>query len=344
MRTPSRSFARLGSTLALLAVLSPTLSHAADAPGAAADSPSDEAVIEQRRAEAKQKYQQGAEAYAAGHYKDAVDYFLAADRIAPSAPLSFNIARAYEKLGDGSGALRWYRDYLRRNPSAANADTVRAGIAALAAALAKKGVQQLTVLSSPDGATVAVDDQPVGVAPWTGELAPGKHHLLLTRRGYVDAERDIELQAGEPLDVTVRLEQQSAEAAPSAAPAAGLPTANAPPPAPDDRPHGPRLGIVPYLALGAGAAALGGALTFELLRRSAESDAKKEPTQLGYQSRLETEQSRQSTARVFLGVGGVLAVAGGVMLLVDTPRKGPKTSAGFVCAPALCGLSARGQF
>ena len=199
--------------LALLAVLSPTLAHAADAPGAAApgaaaDSPSDEAVIEQRRAEAKQKYQQGAEAYAAGHYKDAVDYFLAADRIAPSAPLSFNIARAYEKLGDGSGALRWYRDYLRRNPSAANADTVRAGIAALAAALAKKGVQQVTVLSSPDGATVAVDDQPVGVAPWTGELAPGKHHLLLTRRGYVDAERDIELQAGEPLDVTVRLEQQ----------------------------------------------------------------------------------------------------------------------------------------
>jgi len=77
---------------------------------AAADpaAPSDEADTEQRRSDAKAKYLKGAEAYNAGHYKDAVDLFLAADHLAPSAPLSFNIARAFEKLGDDSGALRWY--------------------------------------------------------------------------------------------------------------------------------------------------------------------------------------------------------------------------------------------
>src|SRR6188768_3374685 len=179
-------------------------------PQARADAPSDEAATEQRRAAAKSKYQEGAAAYSAGHFKDAVDLFLAADRLAPSAPLSFNIARAYEKLADDAGALRWYRDYLRRNPEASNAATVRPLIAALAESLRKKGVQQLTVLTSPAGATVTVDDQPVGVTPWTGELPPGEHHLLLSLRGYSDTERDISLAADQPLDANVHLEQQSA--------------------------------------------------------------------------------------------------------------------------------------
>ena len=77
-------------------------SGVADAPSV--DVPSDEAVMEQRRVQAKDKYQQGAAAYAASRYKDAVDLFLSADHLAPSAPLSFNIARAYEKLGDDSDA------------------------------------------------------------------------------------------------------------------------------------------------------------------------------------------------------------------------------------------------
>src|SRR3954465_5476259 len=104
-------------SVAVICVLQPANAYA--------DGPSDEAAMEQKRAAAKSKYQQGAEAYSAGRFKDAVDLFLAADQLAPSAPLAFNIARAYEKLADDAGALRWYRDYLRRNPDAANATTVR---------------------------------------------------------------------------------------------------------------------------------------------------------------------------------------------------------------------------
>ena len=310
---------------------------------AAADAPSDEATAEERRTEAKSKYQQGADAYAAGRYKDAVDFFLAADHLAPSAPLSFNIARAYEKLGDDSGALRWYRDYLRRNPSASNAENVRGLVATLAHALEKKGVQQLTVLSSPAGATVTVDDQPVGVTPWTGELSPGKHRVLLTARGYADAQSDAELTPSEPLDLSVRMEQQSAAVAPLAAAPASAPS-TLPPTAPESPPRGPKLGVLPWITLGASAAAFGGALTFELLRRGAESDAKHETTQLGYQDRLDAEQSRQTAARVFLGVGGGLLVAGGVMLLLDRHAPAHSTSAGFMCLPGGCGMAARGQF
>src|SRR4051794_9477406 len=185
--------------LAWLCAVSLAAACVARQPNARADAPSDEAAMEQRRAAAKSKYQQGAEAYSAGRFKDAVDLFLAADKLSPSAPLSFNIARAYEKLADDAGALRWYRDYLRRNPDANNAATVRPLITALAESLQKKGVQQLTVLTSPAGATVTVDDQPLGVTPWTGELPPGEHHLLLSLRGYADAERSVSLAADQPL-------------------------------------------------------------------------------------------------------------------------------------------------
>ena len=44
---------------------------------------------------------------------------------------------------------------------------------------------------------------PVGVTPWTGEIAPGKHHLLLSERGYADAERELVLAADVALDVSV---------------------------------------------------------------------------------------------------------------------------------------------
>jgi tetratricopeptide (TPR) repeat protein len=310
---------------------------------AAADSPSDEAVVDERRAAAKTKYQQGADAYSAGNYKDAVDLFLAADHLAPSAPLSFNIARAYEKLGDDSGSLRWYRDFLRRNPNAANAENVRSLIATLAQALAKKGVQQLTVLSSPAGATVTIDDQPLGVTPWTGELSPGKHHVLLTERGYTDGQRDVDLARTEPMDLTVRLEQRPEPVAPLAATPVSAPTA--PPPASAPRPSkGGTLGVLPWVTLGASAAAFGGALTFELLRRGAESDAKKETTQLGYQAQLSTEQSRQTTARVFLGVGGGLLIGGAIMLLVDSHAPAQPASAGLLCVPGACAVTARGRF
>src|SRR5688572_9276776 len=89
----------------------PALSFADANPAPSSDAPSKERV-----AEAKARYEAGARAYAEQRYKDAVDLFLEADRIVSSAPLSFNIARAYEKLGDSSGALAFYRDYLRRDP------------------------------------------------------------------------------------------------------------------------------------------------------------------------------------------------------------------------------------
>lgn len=289
----------------------------------AADAPSDQGADDTRRSEAKAKYEQGVEAYAAGHFKDAVDQFLAADRLSPSAPLSFNIARAYEKLGDDSGALRWYRDYLRRAPSAKNVKDVTAQVERFEARLAAKGVQQLTVLSQPAGATVSVDDTPVGVTPGTFDLAPGRHRVVLILRGYADASSDVDLAPEHAQDLTLRLAPAavgtpgpSAIAAPAPAPLAPAPPpAPRPTPAPEQPSKG--LGIWPWVVMGGGAAVLGGAVVFELLREGAERDAERDATQIGYKDKLETMESRRTTARILAGVGGALVVAGGVMLVVD---------------------------
>jgi tetratricopeptide (TPR) repeat protein len=326
-------------------LLLPSLAQAADAPPAAEDT----AATDARRTQAKTRYEEGAAAYAAGRFKDAVDLFLAADRLAPSAPLSFNIARAYEKLGDDSGALRWYRDYLRRAPDAANASDVKGLVEKLEDRLSKKGVQQLSVMSTPEGATVSIDDRPVGVTPWTGDLLPGRHRVELSLRGFEENTLEVELAAHRSQDVSVALvaRPDSSGAAPQASPALAT-TAAGPAPSRDDRSgeSSGGLGIWPWVTLGAGGVALGGALTFELLRRGSESDAKADDTQVGYKEKLDQMESQQTMARILGGVGGALVIAGGVLVVLDLGSAKENQSTGLAITPTPGGAfaTASGRF
>ena len=306
----------------------------AAAPPARADAPSAEGQAEARRTAAKDKFEQGVAAYKEQRYSDAVKLFQEADAIAPSAALSFNVARSFEKLDDTSGALRWYRDYVRRSPQASNLAEVQAKVTALAGALAQRGLQQISVLSEPAGATVLIDDQNVGVTPLTRDLPPGKHRLLVRLGGYKDQTAELELQPQVPKDVSLQL-----EAAPraTAVPAGALRADSG---ARADQ--GPQFGVVPYVVIGAGAASMLGALGFELGRRSAESAADEAP-QTEFQGHYDTMESRKTTARVLAGVGGALLVTGGVLLFVDLRRK-PSSHVALSCGPDGCGLLAKGSF
>jgi tetratricopeptide (TPR) repeat protein len=310
---------------------------------AADESPSAQAADDARRADAKARYEQGVAAYTSGRFKDAVDLFLAADRLSPSAPLSFNIARAYEKLGDDAGALRWYRDYLRRSPAAKNASEVEELVRRYESLLAAKGVQQVTLLSNPAGATIEIDGGAVGVTPGTFELAPGRHRVTLMLRGYDDLTRELELPADHALDATFELVAASAAPAQAAAPGplpAQAPTA----PAAAHAHHG--LGPWPYIALGTGAAALAGALTFELLRRSSENAAEDATTQVEYKDKLDQMESRRTAARVLVGVGGALVATGGVLLGIELAGRKNTAHARLTLVPADggCAASLAGAF
>jgi tetratricopeptide (TPR) repeat protein len=316
----------------------------------------DPTSVEGKQAEGKARYERGAEAYAAGRYKDAIDLFLQADALAPSAALSFNIARAYEKISDDAATLQWYRDFRRRAPDAKNGPEVDQRIQQLEGVLASKGVQQLTVLSSPLGATVIIDEQPVGITPFTGQFAPGPHKVVLSLRGYADTERKVELAAERAQDLNVPLVpargQPGVPSAPGEAGAAAGAGSTSQPGQPADRPSGPRFGIWPWVGVGAGAAVLGGALGIEIARRSAEKDAEADQTQVGYKEKLDTMKSRQTTARVLAAVGGALFITGGTLLVIDlTSRKQEALRARvrprhamLDCSVDGCALTLEGQF
>src|SRR4051812_4938555 len=249
------------SSMLLLGLLSVASGAHAQANATAPD-PTSEAG---KRAEGKARYERGAEAYSAGRFKDAIDLFLQADALAPSAALSFNIARAYEKIGDDASTLQWFRDFRRRAPDAKNGPEVDEKIHALEGVLAKKGVQQVTILSRPLGATVIVDEQPVGVTPFTGQLAPGTHKVVLSLRGYAESEQKLELPADRAQVLEVPLVPGGAGVTPpagSASPGAAPAPSNVAPTAPASRASGPKFGIWPWVGLGVGAAALGGSLGF----------------------------------------------------------------------------------
>jgi len=297
---------------------------------------------------AKQRYRDGVKAFQEGRLRDAIDLFLEADKLAPSAALSFNIARAYEEQKDAAHALEWYRHYLRRSPDAPDRDEVTKKIAGFENQLEKKGVQQLTVLSDPPGATVVIDDRPLGVTPWTGELAPGSHALALRLRGYDDVARAVSVNAEHAGEVSMRLVPAADKPPATVAAAPGAAPQNAALEAPSRESSAAERGVRvwTWAALGAGAGVLGAAGVFELLRRNAESDAEADRTQIGRAEKLDTMESRQTTARVLAGVGGALVLTGGVLLVLDLSRskrsETPAVAAG--CGDQACGIVVNGAF
>jgi tetratricopeptide (TPR) repeat protein len=285
--------------------------------------------------EARTSFASGMEAFQQGRFRAAVEYFKEADRLAPSARLSFNIALTYERMGDAPNALAAYRDYLRRAPHAENARETSVRISELELELQKSGVQQLSVLSTPTGATVLVDDISRGVTPWTGEMPPGAHRLTLRSRGYDDLHQDFDLSPRHSVDLAYQLHLTE----PHIPPPTGSLALATPSPEP-----APGVEWWTWAAFGGSAALLLGSGAFELSRRHLESDLKgsTEP-QVDSKGTYDQMTSRKTTARVLLGSGAALGVLGGVSLYLDLTRKASNgTTLGLACAGGDCQAVARG--
>lgn len=290
------------------------------------------------RSDAKALYEQGAEAYRGGRYARAVELFLAADALSPSAALSYNVARAYDRLGKVEKALRYYRDYVRRAPPSVQVNEAQAAITALEQRLKQRGIQQVTVRSEPN-AELDIDGLALGSTPWTGELPPGSHRLTLAREGFVPTSRSFDLSAERALDVDVRLERSSAGALVPASGSAENPVAAGGP----RKPHEPAqdsssggFGPWPWVTVAAGGATLAAAGVFELARKNAEDDAKHADDQLAYAEALDIMHHRQTAARVLFGVGAGLVAVGVTLVLVDFGNQRDERRVAVTCSPGAC--------
>lgn len=303
-----RRRASLGGALLLTCLLTRATPSLADKPSPAAP-PTDtspppnmapkveldgpEAVAKDR---ARELFLQGVAAYRAGKFYEAVEIFLQTQRIYPDTQLCFNIARAYENLGDAGAALKYYRDYLREADRPSDGDEVRERVRRLSQQLAQRGAQQVTVLSQPEGATVLLDGKPVGITPWTGETYPGKHRLALKLDSHVAQEQVLELDAYSARDVSFVLVPEP------------KPVLKAPPPLVLIKPRPAGVTLATLITLGTGVALLGTAIAAE----AASKDA-----------------GLSRPTAFFAGGGLGLVGVGGVMLYFDlSPRPGPKPASG----------------
>jgi len=282
-----------------------------------------------RARRAAERYELGAAEFHRSNYRAAVAHFLAADELAPSAALSYNIALSYDKLSDTPRALSFYRDYLARERRGANSELVAERIRELELDLMRRGVQQLTVRSAPTGATLTLQGRPVGVTPWTGELQPGEYQLALTLPDGSEGRRRVLLPAANAVDVTIPLQRAETPAAELGSPS--RPSTPTPTPDPDDATDAradSKLGVWPWVSLGAGATALAAAGTFELLRRQADSEATTALNPQQYKDRREQVSDYRRASLVAVGTGGVFLIASGILFALDEPVEKTQTAIG----------------
>jgi tetratricopeptide (TPR) repeat protein len=293
----------LSSTALFLALLG--TAGAARAEDTTADAA--RAVSAEDRRQAKERYREGVEAYEAGLYQLSIEYFAAADRLAPSAALSFNIARAHEKLGQSAAAVAAYRDYLRREPNAESAGVARQRIAALdpesksgkdgkSAAAASRGNGETGQTDASEAASGDFDvegDQrtPVSFASKSTPLAPAPAE----ERPVLGAWPVVALSAG----------------------GAALITA----------------GVFEIMRRDA--------------EGDVKDASRQNPerSQVDVSALRDTAESRQTAAQLSFGVGAALLVTGGVMLLLDhRTTRPPPTSAALSVAPGRVAASMTTRF
>lgn len=155
---------------------------------------------------AKELFRRGVQLHSEGNVRGALDFFLESRRVYASSQNTINAALCLEKLGRFDEAIVLYEDALQRF-STQMSETNRTGTVSVIARL-KNQVTMLTV-DSTNGSTVLLDGKVVAKIPQKSPLAvlPGNHLIKVTKEGYQNAERSINLSAGQSLTLELPLER-----------------------------------------------------------------------------------------------------------------------------------------
>src|SRR5882724_3752941 len=88
-------------------------------------------LTSQQKQDMKLLYERATRAYDVGKYNEAIEEYQKAYEIGGDPPMLYNIAQAYRLNDQPNEALRFYRRYLQRAPSARNREDVERKIADL---------------------------------------------------------------------------------------------------------------------------------------------------------------------------------------------------------------------
>ncbi|GEJ56900.1 PEGA domain-containing protein [Anaeromyxobacter diazotrophicus] len=274
-------------------------------------------------AQAKAHFRRGTELYRAARYRPAIAEFEAAWRLRPHGAIQYNLGQCHERLGELGPALAAYRAYLKAAPEAQDRRAVEALMAALAARLGARGVQQLFVESAPPGAEVSVDALPRGPTPLAAELPLGAHRLLLEKPGFAPLRREVVLAPDRTLELSLPLAPEAplARRAPDLAPAAAAAPLSAgaglaAPPEVKVSAGGARR--YTWVAAGVAGAALVAGIAYGLAARSASAELRSsEHTGATAQQLAADAAARARNANVLYGVAAAAGAAGVTLFFLE---------------------------
>jgi hypothetical protein len=248
-----------------------------------------EAQTDQERSGARAAATAGAEAFDAGRYQEAVDYFTRAESLVHSPVHLIYMGRAQLKLGEWVKArenfLKISREGAPDGASEAVTQAVQDAEDELAALEPKLPYVTISVQGAPTGTEYKVsldgEDLPSALLGVATPVDPGDHTLRATAPGYDSGDVSINITEGKRENVL--LEVAATGEAPAAAPTESVPAddsmstgaeASTDPMADTGAaPSGMRLGS--YIALGVGAVGLGVGTIFALGAKSDADEADK---------------------------------------------------------------------
>lgn len=182
---------------------------------------------------AKTEFENAQNLFIREQFDEAADHFLAAFAHKPFPAFLFNAAVSFEKAKKLEKASEFFQKYLDRDPSAADAASVRTRIDAIKTilsppptpatpgavapapaapvlpAIETKGL--VVIESKPQGATIYLDNKTNGVfakTPWQGSLESKPVKLILEAKGFKPEERSISPRSDKLVDVYIALSEE----------------------------------------------------------------------------------------------------------------------------------------
>jgi hypothetical protein len=175
--------------------------------GPAAPRPSEATPNELLQKEADRHFKSGVALYREARYADALAEFERAYGIAPHPLVLFNIAECHRELLHYAEAVTAYRQFLAEGNGrvpAARLATAQAELDALLTLVARVTV---TIAPANAEAVLTLDGKELDRPVMPLILPPGDHRLVARAAGRRDAARDLQLTAGDSVDVALQLDE-----------------------------------------------------------------------------------------------------------------------------------------
>jgi hypothetical protein len=153
--------------------------------------------------EANLQYELGAELYKQKRYAEAIERFIASERLVPNANVVLNIVQTFEFLKRYKDAYNWFQTYLERLPD----DAVRQQAESQRAELASK-VAVVEVTTAPAGAELFVDRVDlgtVGTSPRRIAVDTGDRTIIARLAGHHEGSAAAAAREGQIQPVAIAL-------------------------------------------------------------------------------------------------------------------------------------------